>query len=513
MEQLNNNSGENKGVQICLCDKTIVTELSGDFTLPDYQPEIRRLLKITACVQPPSKYVSMTDTEFTGNIDFYVLYCGSDGEIYCAPISSDYSVKASFDTDNYVDVSNGTSACALIVTDSVAGRVIAPRKLNIKCRLKTHVYVHAQAAMNGQINTDYDPSYTEKLISNTRAGRVMRTTSQTVELTDEIIPDSSAGEIRIISVEGKVLIFETNSGINEVKCHGEVYLKYFLNRENDTAPYILNRKIPFNTTTSIEGCDINCNAYAKGTVNQLNVTVEEGRILTSCGIIIEATAQKNEETRYIKDIYSTMCETNCEYKKMRLSIAGNSFNGNFTLGDSLSLEEAGINPMSNLIDISGNVCIDEIKFSGDKCIIQGKSRFSLQLEKDGDCTSSEIEFPIKFETESIEGMSDCEAYCDVVSCRGRIDGERVGVDAEISICGRLWGYNEISVLDGVKFGGGLKPRRGEYIICYPSPDDTLWSVAKRYAGSTEQISMENGLSNEYLSDSKESLDGVHFLII
>ena len=31
-----------------ICDKVITQDISGDFSLPDYQPEIKRLLRITA---------------------------------------------------------------------------------------------------------------------------------------------------------------------------------------------------------------------------------------------------------------------------------------------------------------------------------------------------------------------------------------------------------------------------------------------------------------------------------
>ena len=79
-------------MQIPVCDKTVSTDLSGDFTLPDYQPEIKKLLRVTASVLPPSKYIGNGEAEFTGNIDYYVLYMGSDNGIYCAPLTADYKI-------------------------------------------------------------------------------------------------------------------------------------------------------------------------------------------------------------------------------------------------------------------------------------------------------------------------------------------------------------------------------------------------------------------------------------
>ena len=67
-----------KYMQVPINEKTLSTELSGDFTLPDYQPEIKRLLRVTAEVLPPQKYVGDSEGEISGGIDYYVLYTGSD---------------------------------------------------------------------------------------------------------------------------------------------------------------------------------------------------------------------------------------------------------------------------------------------------------------------------------------------------------------------------------------------------------------------------------------------------
>ena len=63
-------------MQVPINEKTVTTELSGDFTLPDYQPEIKRLLKVSAEVLPPQKYVGDSEGEISGGIDYYVLYTG-----------------------------------------------------------------------------------------------------------------------------------------------------------------------------------------------------------------------------------------------------------------------------------------------------------------------------------------------------------------------------------------------------------------------------------------------------
>ena len=135
-------------LQIPVSDKNTVTELSGDFVLPDYQPEIKRLLKIGAAVLPPSKYISDREAELAGNVDYYVFYIGSDNAPYCAPLTAEYKITAPMDEASDVDGFLNSLGCgAVIYPDMISGRVTAPRKLNIKCRLKSRVQVFGELAV------------------------------------------------------------------------------------------------------------------------------------------------------------------------------------------------------------------------------------------------------------------------------------------------------------------------------------------------------------------------------
>ena len=70
MERYGQNYTFSPYVQLPVCDKGVISEISGDFTLPDYQPEIKKLLRITANVLPASRYVGDRNAEFSGNVDY-----------------------------------------------------------------------------------------------------------------------------------------------------------------------------------------------------------------------------------------------------------------------------------------------------------------------------------------------------------------------------------------------------------------------------------------------------------
>ena len=52
-------------------------------------------------------------------------------------------------------------------------------------------------------------------------------------------------------------------------------------------------------------------------------------------------------------------------------------------------------------------------------------------------------------------------------------------------------------------------------VCYPTPEDTLWSVAKKYHTSVSKVAVDNALTEEVMSRAGESgcLSGVRKLMI
>ena len=66
-------------------------EVSTEYNLPDYLPDINRLLKVSAKIGESSKYLSADMLEYDGKLKFYIVYATSDGNIRSAEFSTDFS--------------------------------------------------------------------------------------------------------------------------------------------------------------------------------------------------------------------------------------------------------------------------------------------------------------------------------------------------------------------------------------------------------------------------------------
>ncbi len=498
-------------IQVPINEKTTTADLSSDFTLPDYQPEIKRLLKVGANVLPPSKYIGDSECELSGSIDYYVSYIGSDNQIYCAPLSTEYKISVPMDKNELTLVN--MTADAEITPESVGGRVTSPRKLNVKCRLKARARMYGDMPIDGSYMSMSADN--QVLMGRDEVTRRVFTQSEMIRLGDELI-GSRDDEVRVISADGHILIGEVSCANGAVNVKGELYLKLIMCREPDGLPYTTLRRLPFSNTSSIEGADGGCEANAKGSICELNISVDEDRIGIDVGVILEISLCKQEKAIYVKDLYSTTHKTECSYKEIPTLRQGRAFNSNFTQSDSMTLEEAGLTPDNRIIDVTGYAYPESAVLEGGKWVFTGKCKFSVLSEKSGEYSNTELELPYKFSLDSKQRDNEssyASATAEMISARARLDGERIGIDAELMLCGVISAPQKVEMLDGVSFGEESERSCGEYVICYPSRTDDLWSIAKRYGRTVSALVGANKLTPTDTPDAKETLDGVKYLVV
>ena len=526
--------GGRTSVQVPILERQLTTEVVGDFSLPDYQPEIKRLLRIGTNVLPPNRFAGSDGVELRGALDYYVLYMGHDNGVYCAPLTTEYTMQAEPDAEGREIMAGAGEPMVCIcdtMADSPVGRVTAPRRLNIRCRIKANVKLHGEYPLE----TDGEEDTTvEKLMETAEVGRTYWGLGETLPLQDDVILSPAEGEQRVVCAEGKVMITEASPALGTVHCRGEVTLKLTLCpaeteeafasdvREGGMPPMltVMQRKIPFSQTVEMEGVTPACATTACAYCTDISVEVEEGHLHVEMGVITEARAQKNEKVPYVKDLYSTRRESVCHYATYPARTALRALNGNFTLSDSLPLTEVGITPAAKVMDVTASAEPEGLTADPAKgrCTLTGTCHCHLLLLRDGEYASADMDIPYRYEFDD-QGLSSAPAeprfdgMVTVVNCRARMDGERVGIDAELAVSIRTYGSAPLTVLTDVTFGEEVTRRRGEYVICFPAPSDTLWSVAKRYHAPMAALTAANNLPADESVNHTAMLEGVGYLIV
>ena len=518
-----------------ICDRSVTQELSGDFSLPDYQPEIKRLLRIGVSALPPTPYAGRDSVEIGGGIDYFVLYTGNDDSLYCAPLSAEYRLNVPYaSADREAHEGNlehwmgdePTCLCDL-TADTVTGRVTAPRRLSIKCRLTARVKAYATCPAGvSPASVSNSESPVEILTHSIPCAHVLRGLGEMMTLQDNmLLSPAEADGLRVVCAEGKVMPSEIVSGQNTVTCRGDVFLKLTLAKEgdrSDTAPSVTvtTRKIPFAQTIDLEGVTPAHAVCARGACSHLSVEPSEDQLSTELGVILEVIAQRNVSTPYTKDLYAVGKATGAVYAVYGIEQGIGCVNGNFTLSHSLPLSEISLPAAAHVIDVTAAAIPQELSAERGKLRLVGNCHVHVLWQREGDYGASELDIPFRYEPDSraldgrdINGSICFKGSAQVISCRSRMDGERLGIDAELSVMLALAQHQQVTALSQAVVGQPVPRCRGEYVICFPAPDDTLWSVAKRYHAPLAPLAAANGLSSLSTPDENTSLEGARFLIV
>ena len=534
MNEYTGDTADRKSVQVPILNRTVTTELTGDFSLPDYQPEIKRLLRIETNILPPNRFAGTDGVELSGTLDYYVLYMGHDNGVYCAPLSTEYSMTAEPDAEErglMAAVGEPLFCLCDATADSPTGRVTAPRRLQIRCPIKATVKLYGEYRM--QEDGEQDASL-ETLPSDASVNRLYWGLGEALTLQDDVILSPAEPEWRVVCAEGKVMMTEATAAMGCINCRGEVTLKLTLcpaeteeELASDSADgrptlplTVMQRKIPLTASVEAAGVTPACSATATGFCTDISVEMEDGHAHVEMGVVTEARAQKNEGISYVKDLFSTRRESTCRYTTYPAESALKALNGNFTLSDSLPLSEAGIDPAARVVDVTATASPESLTVdtAKDRCLLTGTCTCHLLLLRDGEYTSADMTLPFRYEFDGqAEGMAGgamgYDGSLSVVNCRARMDGERVGVDAEVAVSLRTYCPAPLTALSDVDFGEEVTRRRGEYVICFPTPTDTAWSVAKRYHAPMAALTAANNLPAGVKADGKESLEGINYLIV
>lgn len=473
-------------VSVSVCERKMSAEVSGEVTLSDDQVEIRRVLAVNPTVLSPAKYVGGSGIELSGTVDYTVLYLGADGELYSLPMSSEYHLNLPIDTAVAFDPGAGVTVWADVMAESVSFRVASPRKMSVRCRLRTQVRAFGKRLMEEKMIGE---SCSEQLFRRTATAKnllVANGLSEVISLSCEF---SGIGEdARVISADATPIVSEARIDGETAHLSGEVILRLLVGHEGGR-PTVLSRNLPLSGELEMESTDAPDECRATGTVSEISVEMgEDGKILCDVSVLLEVRGMRNQEVVYTADLFSGEQESLCEVREERLPIALRCEHRNFSQSERIPLSELSLPEGCVILDALGSVLFDGCEQIDQKYVLSGESKYLLLCERDGEYSCVDVKLPIRYEAEGGEEVPESfSARGAVISCRARVDGEMLSIDSEIDVVADFIGSEEISAVHTVRFGNECSSRNGRMTVYYPAPTEDAWAVAKKYHLSPEKI--------------------------
>lgn len=467
-----------RALWVSVCDKNVMSEVTTEYVLPDYEAEIRRLLRVNVTVLPPVSYVGSGNAAFSCSLRFDLLYLSPEGKLCMTKVTEGCELSAPLDKDADVDFSDEIQAFCDLLPESVISRVLAPRKLNLKCRLRAKIRAYGRSLFAETMTGEFSPEGIERLALTADAAVFAGAVSEDFEASDVLEP-SRAGELSVIGGEGTVHVFEAQCEDGVAVCRGELLVRALVT-SGESQPYAVTGRIPFSERIEGEGFrgGMSCRVY--GAVTDLSLDEADGKIQANAVFRLSAEAQENHAVLYTRDLYSAVRETESRYGKTVYPHAAVCRCGNFTQSLYEPIEKFELPSDAQILDFSANANASAAMCDRGKWALVGESRMSLLVLSGGEYRTLEIPVPFRYEFDGECGEPESVfSELHMTGGRAKIDGSRLVIECEMGVSVRLCVQREATMLREVTFGARV-PQDDECIVCFPRGDDTLWEIAKRY---------------------------------
>ncbi|MCQ2450877.1 MAG: DUF3794 domain-containing protein [Clostridia bacterium] len=485
-------------------NETILNEKSEqpvdvDFSLPDYCPDVRRVLKCKAVPRITMKTLSGNTLTVNGSVAITVFYADEEGKIRSFLYSYPFEKMKDLETDVSNDRITVTAKC-----EYMNCRAVTSRKLDIHGAVC--ICITAKRKKSCEIISDIDDKNIE----------VLRGTSPATTPTDfgeKSLIIEEDGELPSGDISDMLLRYEADVCIKECKAiSGKVIakgeMKLFLRYLCGDMIKSMKTTIPFSQVIEVKTTGENCECSAKAQICFLDIkpkTDNDGNFniySVNAKLIICAETYCKNDVAVILDAYSK--KYNAEIIKEPVSFEQLIVN----IGDSLSvkkvveLEDISI---SSVKDCWYDTKINDIKVMGENLCLSGALTVCVIAEVKGENTSyyeKTVDFeyccPIEFANSELR----FEPSLSVNSFGYTITGDNsIEIRAEVAVYIPVFKKIMLDAVTNITVNDEVIKKETDdiaMIVYFGNQGEKIWDIGQKYYAGCEEIKEINGITDDEL---------------
>ncbi len=482
-------------------NETIECPIDIEYSLPDYCPDIRKILK---CIP----YVDISTYSFTqdrfmceGKLTLYVQYTDEkSGGLRVCEIVKEYSQAKDISQN-----AERTIGRVKAETGHIVCRAVSARKLDVHVPiiLNLSMCTHKQGKLTQDVE-DLEKKHEEFMVSHAVDEINQRfEIEQELELSKSAMPIESILRKSLSINNVKVSALTDKVGIEAL---ADICVIYRSLAENSTIEK-MNYSIPINQFISIDGCDTDCTACADIQVCEFSVTAKEDSIgdNTVCQIYIKLeafiTVYKNKSLNLITDAYHTEDECDLSYENVSLVCLKECYKEKINHIKTVFLAEDEI---EKLLDCYCEE--EEVTAYCEKNRINYRGKYNISLmylgkSKQVFCVIKTFDFTIPREfSESLQRKSEPKISMSIKDYK-ITDGNNVEFNCEGVLSADEYTTENKKILKDANVSTEEQEKGDEaYVkVYYSEKEECLWDIGKKFRVPVASIIESNGLIDEEMS--------------
>lgn len=476
-----------------------------EFTLPDYLPNINRILKCKAVSYISSKGINGSNVNIDGCVTVTVIYLNEDNELfsyeYQYPFNKVFDIK---ETNQNITV-KCSSECEYINCRAVTGRKIdihGAALINLTCIAKKSL----------EILSDFDDEDIEIKRMEVPSTTPIGCGEKYLIIEEEIeIGKSQQPIVSLLRYEGKPILRESKLVNGKVIVKGEMCVTALYIAENNTIQCVKSN-VPFSQIVEIDGVNEECECDTKIFLCYLemkpktNSVGDSNSILLNAKLLICSEAYCENDIEVITDAFSkkhtvSLKNSDAFIKKPVLNVSEN-----FNCKKNLEFENADIVSVADIwtdiqsvnfktedgvIIVTGAVCVGILAYDS--------QQIPCYFEKN-------IDFEYKNHLENNIENIYCLPFVEIASTNYTLMPNGIELRLELFINASIYINNKISFVDDLEVDKSClidKSKNCALVIYFANSGETVWDIAKKYCADVEEIKRLNGISEDCLIINKK----------
>lgn len=479
-----------------------------DFSLPDYCPDIQRILKCQVCPKVNTRNISGDRLDVEGIASIKLMYIDAiKKQIRCCentmPFSCSFSMKSS-----------PLNALINIKTkvEYVNCRALSPRRLDIHGAFSVCAKVSSKE--NNEIVCGINANDIEQKKVHTMSSNVIGMGQQQFTLEEVIELNSGKPSIEsIIRTDASVSLTDYKAITNKLIVKGESTLRMLYISDIDSGELeTMEYSIPISQIVDVDGvdedssCDVQLELLNYDVQIRTDGSGENNMVALDMKIVATAIAYTEQPIEILTDAYSKNYEIDKNYSNTSIPRLVERIHENSISKNTIELGEMSI---SRVIDLWSDVSSVNTTHENENIIFSGKVNICI-LAMDNENSPFYIERIVDFthEHKSAEIGKDLSTHSevDVTSISYRLTGsDSLELRLELYIEASIYEVTLYKFISDISINED-KPKKHDQsaalTIYYADEGEDLWDIARKYNTSLEAVKVQNDIDNDILPERK-----------
>ncbi len=485
---------ENLCVNKLIATKRDIIMIEGDMIVPDSKPDILNTICTSGVVCIYKKEVFDQKVRMDGNINTYIMYLADDTQ------DKVRGINTSLDFSEIIPVSQAEEGMDAIIQTklkSIECKVINGRKVGIKASLEVEVNIYAKEEVE-IVNNLQNAEGIQMLKEDLRVNSLVGMGENKIYTKDNISIDAIDNLAEILKTDMTIGDKDIKISYNKILAKAEARIKIMYLTE-DNRVNCIEAKIPIvgfidiPNVTEENICDMDYEI--KNMIIKPNAA-EEHSIYIELEVGVTAMVYEEKQINLIQDLYSP-CE-NLEFNKKKITAITNKQSQKEMKQIREKVQIEGIEN-KNIIDVDVMPVIEKQDKLTNRIVYTGNLEINFVL------SNQELQMEVRhakipFEY-TVDGMEDAENMnsqleMEVANQDFIIqDGGMVTSNVDLVMNHNRYRNTNINMMNEIQTNGEREAEDYSLILYIVKRGDTLWSIAKRYGSTIEDIVRTNGIED------------------